>query len=156
MGPCEIHSEHAHTIGPDGALYACPGFTGDRSSSTGHIDGRQDELAQNGRDAIRNARRVERVRRLRVHPGLRRRLLGRGAHRAWRHEPAELPQAQLRGRRGFARARRRGARDRNYQLAVQPPSTNKEKAMKNDRKETDKKKGTLRPWLVDVAVEHLR
>jgi hypothetical protein len=28
--------------------------------------------------------------------------------------------------------------------------------MKNDRKETDKKKGTLRPWLVDVAVEHLR
>jgi hypothetical protein len=31
----------------------------------------------------------------------------------------------------------------------------KEHAMKNDRKEP-KKKGTLRPWLVDVAVEHLR
>jgi hypothetical protein len=29
-------------------------------------------------------------------------------------------------------------------------------AMKNERKETDKKKGTLRPWLVDVSVEHLR
>jgi len=28
--------------------------------------------------------------------------------------------------------------------------------MKNERKETDKKKGTRRPWLVDVAVEHLR
>jgi len=28
--------------------------------------------------------------------------------------------------------------------------------MKSDRKEADKKKGTLRPWLVDVAVEHLR
>jgi len=28
--------------------------------------------------------------------------------------------------------------------------------MKNDRKEADKKKGPLRPWLVDVAVEHLR
>jgi len=28
--------------------------------------------------------------------------------------------------------------------------------MKNERKETDKKKGTLRPWLVDVTVEHLR
>jgi len=28
--------------------------------------------------------------------------------------------------------------------------------MKNDRKETDKKKISLRPWLVDVAVEHLR
>ena len=25
-----------------------------------------------------------------------------------------------------------------------------------NRKETDKKKGTLRPWLVDVQVEHLR
>ena len=39
MGPCEIHREHAHTIGPDGALYACPGFTGDPKLSTGHIDG---------------------------------------------------------------------------------------------------------------------
>jgi len=28
--------------------------------------------------------------------------------------------------------------------------------MKNDRKDADKKKGTLRPWLVDVAIEHLR
>jgi hypothetical protein len=27
--------------------------------------------------------------------------------------------------------------------------------VKNERKET-KKTGTLRPWLVDVAVEHLR
>jgi uncharacterized protein len=43
MGPCEIHKRHAHTIGPDGALYACPGFTGDVSQSTGHIDGRRDE-----------------------------------------------------------------------------------------------------------------
>jgi hypothetical protein len=29
-------------------------------------------------------------------------------------------------------------------------------AMKNENKGTDKKKGTLRPWLVDVQVEHLR
>jgi len=28
--------------------------------------------------------------------------------------------------------------------------------MKNERKETDKKRETLRPWLIDVAVEHLR
>ncbi len=35
-------------------------------------------------------------------------------------------------------------------------ATTEERAMKNDRKEADKKKGTLRPWLVDVAVEHLR
>ncbi|MCA1649039.1 MAG: radical SAM protein [Acidobacteria bacterium] len=42
MGPCEIHKKHAHTIGPDGSLYACPGFAGDVPSSTGHIDGRQE------------------------------------------------------------------------------------------------------------------
>jgi uncharacterized protein len=42
MGPCEIHRRHAHTIGPDGSLYACPGFAGDAHQSTGHIDGRQD------------------------------------------------------------------------------------------------------------------
>lgn len=37
-GPCEIHKRHAFTIGPDGALYKCPGFTGEASLSTGHID----------------------------------------------------------------------------------------------------------------------
>ena len=42
MGPCEIHRRHAYTIGPDGALYACPGFTGDPSESTGHVEGRDD------------------------------------------------------------------------------------------------------------------
>jgi uncharacterized protein len=46
MGPCEIHRKHAHTIGPDGALYACPGFTGDPKLSTGHIDGREDSWRQ--------------------------------------------------------------------------------------------------------------
>ena len=52
MGPCEIHREHAHTIGPDGALYACPGFTGDPKLSTGHIDGRQDDWRAARRHAI--------------------------------------------------------------------------------------------------------
>jgi uncharacterized protein len=42
MGPCEIHRRHAHTIGPDGSLYACPGFAGDAKQSTGHIDGRHE------------------------------------------------------------------------------------------------------------------
>jgi uncharacterized protein len=42
MGPCEIHKRHAHTIGPDGALYACPGFTGEKTLSIGHIEGRQE------------------------------------------------------------------------------------------------------------------
>jgi uncharacterized protein len=44
MGPCEIHKRHAHTIGPDGSLYACPGFAGNAAESTGHIDGRQESL----------------------------------------------------------------------------------------------------------------
>lgn len=42
MGPCEIHAKHSYTMGPDGALFACPGFTSDPAQSTGHIDGRQD------------------------------------------------------------------------------------------------------------------
>jgi uncharacterized protein len=40
MGPCEIHKRNAQTIGADGAIYACPGFTGDARESIGHIDGR--------------------------------------------------------------------------------------------------------------------
>ena len=55
MGPCEIHHEHAHTIGPDGALYACPGFTGDAKESTGHIDGRTDPVR------VRAASRFEKI-----------------------------------------------------------------------------------------------
>ena len=39
MGPCEIHRRHAYTIGPDGSLYQCPGFTGEATQSTGHIEG---------------------------------------------------------------------------------------------------------------------
>ncbi len=38
MGPCEIHRQHAHTIGPDGALYVCPGFTGEPEQAIGFID----------------------------------------------------------------------------------------------------------------------
>ena len=44
MGPCEIHMKHAHTIGTDGSLYACPGFATETHESVGHIDGRQDNL----------------------------------------------------------------------------------------------------------------
>ncbi len=51
MGPCEIHKGHAHTIGPDGSLFACPGFAGEANQSTGHIDGRQDEYRT---QALRN------------------------------------------------------------------------------------------------------
>jgi uncharacterized protein len=40
MGPCEIHRKHAYTLGPDGALYTCPGFTGEPTESVGHISGK--------------------------------------------------------------------------------------------------------------------
>jgi uncharacterized protein len=49
MGPCHVHMEHAHTIGPEGSLYACPGFTGDLGQSTGHIDDRRDPLREKTR-----------------------------------------------------------------------------------------------------------
>jgi uncharacterized protein len=48
-GPCHVHMKHAHTIGPDGSLYACPGFTGEKALSTGHIDDRREPW----RDAAR-------------------------------------------------------------------------------------------------------
>jgi len=41
MGPCEIHRRHAYTIGPEGSLYACPGFTGEAKESTGTTDRRE-------------------------------------------------------------------------------------------------------------------
>jgi uncharacterized protein len=44
MGPCEIHKSHAHTIGPDGSLFACPGFAGEALQSTGHIDDRREDF----------------------------------------------------------------------------------------------------------------
>ena len=42
MGPCELYRRHSHTIGPDGSLYACPGFTGEFALAVGHIDGRRE------------------------------------------------------------------------------------------------------------------
>ena len=48
-GPCHVHHDNARTIGPDGSLYACPGFTGELALSTGHIDGRVDPLRDRAR-----------------------------------------------------------------------------------------------------------
>jgi uncharacterized protein len=49
-GPCHVHMTHAHTIGPDGSLYACPGFTGDKTQSTGHIDDRREGWRESARE----------------------------------------------------------------------------------------------------------
>jgi len=48
-GPCHVHMKHAHTIGPDGSLYACPGFTGEKTLSTGHIDDRHEAWRETAR-----------------------------------------------------------------------------------------------------------
>jgi uncharacterized protein len=49
MGPCELHRRHAHTIGPDGVLYACPGFAGETSLAVGDIQGRVTATHQHAR-----------------------------------------------------------------------------------------------------------
>ena len=49
-GPCHVHQQHAHTIGPDGSLYPCPGFTGQLALSTGHIDDRHDSWRESARE----------------------------------------------------------------------------------------------------------
>ena len=140
MGPCEIHREHAHTIGPDGAMYACPGFTGDAKQSTGHIDGRHDAVRQQRGVAVRPAGSVEGVQRLRLHPRLCRRVLGRGAHRTRQHEPAELPQEHLRIRCRLACPRCGIRPDDLDQLAVSSERTEDsghEERQKRRRQEKD-------------------
>ncbi|MGE5245568.1 MAG: radical SAM protein [Betaproteobacteria bacterium] len=49
MGPCQIHKKNSQTIGPDGSLYACPGFTGELGLSIGHVDGRRDAPREQAR-----------------------------------------------------------------------------------------------------------
>jgi uncharacterized protein len=51
-GPCHVHMAHAHTVGPDGSLYACPGFTGEKGKSIGHIDGRIEARREEARLAF--------------------------------------------------------------------------------------------------------
>jgi uncharacterized protein len=50
MGPCHVHIKNAPTIGPDGSLYACPGFTGQLALSTGHIDDRKESWRESARE----------------------------------------------------------------------------------------------------------
>src|SRR5262245_22440654 len=54
------------------------------------------DLARNGAGAVFETQSLERVRGLRVHPGLRRGVRGEFAHNVWRHGHADLSQARLR------------------------------------------------------------
>ena len=68
-GPCHVHKAHAHTIGPDGSLYACPGFTGELAT-VDRPHRRSPRLVARDQLASRfdTAGPLERLRRLRVHP----------------------------------------------------------------------------------------
>jgi uncharacterized protein len=46
MGPCEYHSRHSFTIGPDGSLYKCPAFVGLHNLAAGTVD--EDEYNAQG------------------------------------------------------------------------------------------------------------
>ncbi|MGB7217818.1 MAG: radical SAM protein [Vicinamibacterales bacterium] len=48
-GPCHLHHKNAQTVGVDGSLYPCPGFTGEQALSVGHIDGRLEALRETAR-----------------------------------------------------------------------------------------------------------
>ena len=103
MGPCEIHRRHAYTIGPDGSLYACPGFTGEAAESTGHIDGLDDEWRRAAAERFDATERSQRrMRRLLLHSRVWRRLFDGGTHGAWRHALAVLSQGRDGGRRSSA------------------------------------------------------
>ena len=52
VGPCHVHMDHAHTIGPEGSLYPCPGFTGEKAKSVGHIDDRRERWREEAREAF--------------------------------------------------------------------------------------------------------
>ena len=63
-----------------------------------------------GGHSVRSAGGLEGMQRLRIYSRVCRRLHGGGAHRAWQHAPAELPQEQLRSGRDLDGAGRRNPR----------------------------------------------
>ena len=73
-----------------------PGSPASKALSTGHIDDRRDAWRESGARAVRPARSLEGVRRLRVHPRVCGGMPGGIAHAAWRHEHADMSQAQFR------------------------------------------------------------
>ena len=93
MGPCELYRRNSHTIGPDGSLFACPGFTGGQSLAVGHIDESRTDPRRPVPVAIGRACALASMRRLRVHPGVWRRVRRCGAYGTWRHESAVVSQA---------------------------------------------------------------
>ena len=164
MGPCEIHKAHAHTIGPDGSLFACPGFAGEALQSTGHIDGRQEDYRT---QALRNFERLaawEQCNDCAFIP-----VCAGGCTVAAHNELGDMHAPNCHktsfeaGVITLAHEAARGSDGRaarqsdSSQFAVHSQSVQQgETAMKNKKTNNPKKNGTLRPWLVDVVVDNLR
>ena len=160
MGPCEIHKQHAHTIGPDGSLYACPGFAGNVA--------RVDRPHRRPRRTTGGAPRRERFEKITAWkdcddcafiP-----VCAGGCSVAAHTELGDMNKPNCHKpsfEAGVVTLAHQAAR----QLAhgVGTVSTLKQwidfgtkgATNVNGKKDT-KKKGTLRPWLVDVSLDHLR
>ncbi|HEX5037535.1 MAG TPA: radical SAM protein [bacterium] len=52
MGPCEYHSRHSFTIGPDGSVYKCPAFVGLHNLAAGRVD--EDDFNDQGERQIQS------------------------------------------------------------------------------------------------------
>ena len=166
MGPCEIHKAHAHTIGPDGSLFACPGFAGEALQSTGHIDGRQEDYRTQARRNFERLAAWEECNDCAFIP-----VCAGGCTVAAHTELGDMHapnchKTEFRSRRHRARARRArraascaaaGNSPPSARSTVSSPRQTRSIAMtKNKKTQNPKKNGTLRPWLVDVVVDNLR
>jgi uncharacterized protein len=156
MGPCEIHRSHAHTISPDGSLYACPGFAGDATQSVGHIDGRQEPARSHAASRFEALSAWQECRDCSFIPS------APAAARSPRTTSSAASTSPTVTRRPSRPASSR-SRGRLPPSAPQPSTsyvtttrhrTFRRIPMKNEKKQV--KKGTLRPWLVDVVVDNLR
>ena len=87
--------KHAHTIGPDGSLYACPGFTGQLAMSTGHIDDRRDPGANARSEQFERLDPWKECGDCAFIPCVPGAASPHRIHTAWRHEHADMSQAEL-------------------------------------------------------------
>ena len=141
MGPCEIHKQPRAHDRPGRLALCLPGLCRRcHAVDRPHRRPAGDRRERRGRDASTAIIGVEGMQRLRLHPGLRRRLHRRRAHRARRHEQAQLPQGEPRGRPRDARAAGCRRAHRNGQLVTSQTSHRKLRRtpMKNGKKQ-DKK-----------------
>ena len=150
MGPCEIHTVHAHTIGPDGSLFACSRLR--RRSAAVHRTHRRPPGGRTARRRCAPSKRLaawEMCNDCAFIP-----VCAGGCTVAAHNElgdmhAPELPQAEFRSW-APSRSRHEAVRQHVNALTVKERQMNRQKKTQNPNKN-----GTLRPWLVDVVVDNL-